>query len=201
MKKWPVLIKLSFPQRKNLSLLIGSFVILIAFFYIGFDMYRDTMKRKDDIESQTNNLSRYERNLQQRKTVEEGLQRTIKQYDAVQQRLLAGETPELGAATLQEIVKRLSEKNGISIRSFRMLDPKDIDSYRKISLLIDFNPSNSMLGLGQFLYDIEHYEKELMISEMDMQVFNFRTPVNIQGSLLISGWMKNTRPKEKGRAG
>jgi hypothetical protein len=200
-KKWPFLKKLSLSQKKSLPLTIGIFIIILAFFYIAYTLYNETEDRKGKIETAQNNLSRYERSLQQRKSIEEGLQQTTKQYETVQQRLLAGETPELGAATLQEIVKRLSEKNGIAIRSFRILDPKDFNSYRRISLLIDFNPSSSMLSLGQFLYDIEHYEKELMISEMELMVFNVRTPTNVQGSLVISGLMKNTKPKEKGRAG
>jgi pimeloyl-ACP methyl ester carboxylesterase len=93
-----------------------------------------------------------------RKIFEDELDRTLKQYEMIQGQLLAGETPQLGSASLQEIVRRLSEKDGVGIRSFRMLEPKEIDSYRKISIQIDFNPNNSMLNLGQFIYDIETKE-------------------------------------------
>ena len=73
--------------------------------------------------------------------------------------------------------------------------------YLKVSLHVDFNPIGSMLSLGQFMYDIEHHEKELMISEMDFLVFNPRMPNNVQGSLIITGLMKGTKTKEKGRQG
>jgi hypothetical protein len=56
----------------------------------------------------------------------------LKQYEEAREKLLPGETPQIGAASLQEIVKGLSEKNSIAIRSFRMIEPKEIDSYRKI---------------------------------------------------------------------
>jgi hypothetical protein len=144
---------------------------------------------------------KYEQFLQNRKTIEEELGLTLKQYDGIQQKLLSGETPQLGAANLQEIVKRLSEKHGIGIRSFRMLEPKEMNAYVKISLHIDFNPINSMLSLGQLIYDVEHHEKELMISEMDLLVFNPRIPNNIQGSLIVTGLMKKAKTKEKGRQG
>ena len=144
-------------------------------------------------------LLKYEEYLSNRKTVEEELDRTLKQHEGFQKRLLPGETPQLGGANLQEIVKRLSEKNGIAIRSFRILEPKEINSYRKVSIQIDFNPTNSMLSLGQFIHDIEHHEKALMISEMDLLVLNIRMPNQIQGSLVISGLMKGTKTKEKGR--
>jgi len=73
--------------------------------------------------------------------------------------------------------------------------------YRRISLQVEFNPINSILNLGQFIYDIENSEKELMISEMDLLVLNPRMPSNIQGSMVISGLMKGTKIKEKGREG
>ena len=158
-------------------------------------------KAQEEILLKKNVILKYESFLQNRKTVEEGLDRTMKQYEEIQQRLLPGETPQLGAANLQEIVKRLSEKNGIGIRSFRILEPKEINSYRKVSVQIEFNPTNSMLSLGQFIHDIENHGKELMISEMDLLVMNIRMPNNIQGSLVVSGMMKGTKTKEKGKKG
>jgi hypothetical protein len=160
-----------------------------------------TKKAEEEIALKKKIVAKYESYLQNRKTVEESLDRTVKQYEEIQERLLPGETPQLGAANLQEIVKKLSEKNGIGIRSFRILEPKEINSYRKVSIQIDFNPTNSMLSLGQFIHDIENQGKELMISEMDLLVANIRMPNNIQGNLVISGLMKGTKTKEKGKKG
>jgi hypothetical protein len=137
--------------------------------------------------------------IQNRLTFEEALERTRKKDEEIEKRLLPGETPQLGGAHLQDIVKRLSDKNGIGLRSFRILEAKEVGVYRKISLQIDFNPISSMTSLGQFIYDLENQDKKLMISEMDLLVFNPRLPNNIQGNLAISGLMKGSKFKEKGR--
>jgi hypothetical protein len=71
--------------------------------------------------------------------------------------------------------------------------------YRKISLHIEFNPIPSLLNLSQFIYDIEHNEKELMISEMDLLALNPRMPSSIQGSFVISGLMRISETKERGK--
>jgi len=142
---------------------------------------------------------KYAEIIQNRKAVEEALNRTRRQSEGIQKRLLPGETPQLGAANLQDIVKRLSEKNGISLRSFRILEPKEIAVWRRISLQIELAPTNSLMSLGQFIYDLENQEKELMISEMDLLIFNPRMPNTIQGNMVISGLMKGSKPKEKGR--
>jgi hypothetical protein len=193
--------KLNLPRRKALWGGMAVAVAILIYFLLVVPLTEVKKKAEEEIVLKRKVLLKYEEFLKNRKTIEEELDRTIKVYETVQQRLLAGETPQLGAANLQEIVKKLSEKNNIAIRSFRILEPKEMNVYQKISLRIEFSPINSILSLGQFIYDIENHEKELMISEMDVLVLNPRMPNNIQGSMVISGLMKGTKIKEKGREG
>jgi hypothetical protein len=192
---------LNLPRRKALWGIIAAAVAILIYFLGVVPLTEAKKKAEEEIVLKRKVLLKYEEFLRNRKTIEEELDRTLKVYETVQQRLLAGETPQLGAANLQEIVKKVSEKNGIAIRSFRILEPKEMNVYRRIFLHIEFTPINSMLNLGQLIYDIENNEKELMISEMDLLVFNPRMPNNIQGSLVISGLMKSVKVKEKGREG
>ena len=202
LKKWTsvkFIKKIRFSQKKALWGLVGITIVVLIYFLGVLPLVSAAKKAEDEILLKRKIILKYDDYLQNRKLVEENLSRTMKQYEAIQQRLLPGDTPQLGAANLQEIVKRLSEKNRIVVRSFKILEPKEIFPYQKVSMQIDFNPMNSMLGLGQFINDIEHHEKELMISEMDFLVFNIRMPANIQGSMVISGLMKGVKSKEKGK--
>jgi hypothetical protein len=199
LNKWPFLERWRFSQKRILWGLVGIVVLVLLYTFGILPLVEAKKKAEEEILLKSRALLRYEDYLGNRKIFEEELDRTLKQYEMIQGRLLAGETPQLGAASLQEIVRPLSEKDGVGIRSFRMLEPKEIDSYRRISIQIDFNPNNSMLNLGQFIYDIETHEKELMISEMDLLVLNIRMPNQVQGSMVISGLMKGTKPKEKGK--
>jgi Tfp pilus assembly protein PilO len=199
LKRWSFLERSQFSQRKVLWIIIGIAVVILTYTFGILPLVEAKKKAEEEIALKRKALLKYEEYLGNRKAFEEELDRAVKQYDGVDKTLLSGETPQLGAANLQEIVRRLSEKNGVGIRSFRMLDPKEVNSFRKVSIQIDFNPTNSMLGLGQFIYDIENNEKELMISEMDILVLNIRMPNQVQGSLVISGLMKGTKNKEKGK--
>jgi predicted RNase H-like nuclease (RuvC/YqgF family) len=179
--------------------MVGLATLILIYAFGILPLVEAKKRAEEEIALKKRVLLKYEEYLSNRKAVEEELDRTLKQHEEVQKKLLSGETPQLGAANLQEIVKRLAEKNAIAIRSFRILEPKEINSYRKISIQIDFNPTNSMLSLGQFIYDIEQQEKELMISEMDLLVLNVRMPNQIQGNLVISGLMKGMKTHERGR--
>jgi hypothetical protein len=199
LKKWPLLERWRFSQKRAFWGLVGIVLLVLLYTFGILPLVEAKKNAEEEILLKRRALMRYEEYLGNRKIFEEELSRTLKQYEIIQGRLLAGETPQLGAASLQEIVRRLSEKDGVGIRSFRMLEPKEIDSYRRISIQIDFNPNNSMLNLGQFIYDIETHEKELMISEMDLLVLNIRMPNQVQGSMVISGLMKGAKAKEKGK--
>jgi hypothetical protein len=188
-------------QKKVLWVIMGIAICILIYAFGVLPLFEAAKKAEEEIALKKRTILKYRDYLQNRKAVEEELDRTLKQYEEARERLLPGETPQIGSASLQEIAKGLSEKNGIAIRSFRMLEPKEINSYRKISIQVDFNPINSMSSLGQFIYDIEHNQKELMISEMDLLVFNIRMPNNVQGSMVISGLMRGAKSKEKGRQG
>jgi len=193
LKKW------NFSQRKAFWVVISVAMAILIYFLGIIPLIEARKKAEEEIILKRRVLLKYEEYLKNGKNVEEELDRTFKVHETVQLRLLPGENPQLGAANLQEIVKKISEKNNIAIRSFRILEPKEMNVYRKISLQIEFNPMNSMLSLGQFIYDIENHEKDLVISEMDLLVFNPRMPNSIQGSMVISGLMKSVKTKEKGK--
>ena len=188
-------------QKKALWVIAGIAICILIYVFALVPLLEAAKKTEEEIALKKRTILKYKEFLQNRKAIEEELERTLKQYEEARERLLPGETPQIGAASLQEIVKGLSEKNGIAIRSFRMLEPKEMDSFRKISIQVDFNPISSVLSLGQFIYDIEHHQKELMISEMDLLVFNIRMPNSVQGSMVVSGLMKGGKTKEKGRQG
>ncbi len=199
MKKWPFWEKGKISQKKFLWGFVGVAVAILIYNF-GIVPLVDAKKRADEeITLKQKILLKYAEVIQNRPTFEEALERTRKKDEEIEKRLLPGETPQLGGAHLQDIVKRLSDKNGIGLRSFRILEAKEVGAYRKISLQIDFNPISSMMSLGQFIYDLENQEKKLMISEMDLLVFNPRLPNNIQGNLVISGLMRGSKFKEKGR--
>ena len=142
LKKWPLLERWRFSQKRVLWGVMGVVLLILLYTFAIIPLVEARKNAEEEILLKRRALLRYEEYLGNRKTFEEELDRTLKQYEMIQARLLAGETPQLGAASLQEIVRRLSEKDGVGIRSFRMLEPKEIDSYRRISIQIDFNPNN-----------------------------------------------------------
>ncbi len=194
--KWSFWEKGKISQKKLLWGVIGFAAVTLLYSY-GVVPLLDAKKAADiKLVQMQKQMLHYNEILQNRKEVEEDLALALKESEEAQKKLLPGETPQLGAANLQDIVKKISEKNSIGFRSFRILEPKEINIYRKISLQIEFNPIGSMRSLSQFLEDLEHQEKEMVISEMELLIFNPRMPTQIQGSLVVSGFMRGSKEKK-----
>ena len=199
MKKWAFLQGTNIGHKKLLGALIAVAVGIVLYFYAIVPLAEAKKKAETEIVLNQKLLSKYAEILQTRKTAEESLERALKQNEEVKKKLLPGETPQLGGAHLQDVVKKLSDRYGLSLRSFRILEPKDLGMYQRISLQIDFNPMGSMANLTQFMYDLENQDKEIFISDMDLLIFNPRMPNTIQGNMVISGLMKGEKAKEKGK--
>ena len=199
MKKLAFLQGTNIGHKKMLGALIAVALGIVLYFYAIVPLAEAKRKAETEIVLNQKLLSKYAEILQTRKTAEENLERALRQNEEVKKKLLPGETPQLGGAHLQDVVKKLSDRYGLSLRSFRILEPKDLGMYQRISLQIDFNPMSSMTNLTQFIYDLEHQEKEIFISDMDLLIFNPRMPNTIQGNMVIAGLMKGEKAKEKGK--
>jgi Tfp pilus assembly protein PilO len=199
LKSWTFRIKGQTSQKRFLWLVIGLAAAILVYAWGLVPLLEAKKKADEEIALKRRILGQYSAILQNRKAAEDSLDKARKQAEEIQKRLLPGETAQLGAANLQDAVRRLAEKNFLSLRSFRILEPKEMGAYRRISLQIDFNPISSVMNLSQFIYDLEHQEKELMIADMDLLVFNPRMPNTVQGNLVVSGLMKGNKSKEKGK--
>jgi len=188
-------------RRTALVLLVLAVVLILAYQLALVPLVESQRNVRQELALKKKLLDRYEDYIKSGKDMDEELNQRVQQVEAIQARLLPGETPQINAANLQEILRKLSEKNGIQIRSFRIGEPKEMNFYLRIPVTIEVMPTKSMAALSYFLYDIESDEKLLVISDLDVTAPNMRNPTEVQGSVTVVGFTKNTHPKGKGKEG
>ena len=188
-------------RRTVLVLFVLVVVLILAYQLVLVPLVESQRNVQQELALKKKLLARYEDYIKSGKDMDEELNQRVQQVEAIQGKLLPGETPQINAANLQEILRKLSEKNGIQIRSFRIGEPKEMNFYLRIPVTIEVTPTKSMAALSYFLYDIENDEKLLVISDLDVTAPNMRNPTEVQGSVTVVGFTKNTHPKGKGKEG
>jgi Tfp pilus assembly protein PilO len=189
-------------RKRNLLLFLLAGVLVVVIYEFGVVALLESQRRmRDELGLKTKMLGRYDEFVKTEKDIEEELGQVEKQVEAIQAKLLPGETPQIMAASLQEMLKTLSEKNGIQIRSFRIGEPKELNYFMRVPVIIEINPTKSMSSLTYFLYDIENAERLLVISDLNLTAPNMRNPTEVQGNLTVTGFARNNQPKGKAKEG
>ncbi len=174
----------------------GAFLL----YYLAIIPWEEMRKKaEEEILLKRKILTQYNEILQNRLAIEMDLEKTKKQIEEINKKLISGETLQLAAANLQDMVKKIAEKNFLRLRSFRILEPKDLGPFRQVSLQIEFLPTNSMLNLSHFIADLENQERLITITDMDLLIINPRVPNALQGNLIISAYIKGSKLQEKGQ--
>jgi Tfp pilus assembly protein PilO len=189
-------------RKKNFFLLLLEGALVVVIYEFGVVALLESQRRvRDELGLKSKMLGRYDEFVKTEKDIEEELGQVEKQVEAIQAKLLPGETPQIMAASLQEMLRKLSEKNGIQIRSFRIGEPKELNFFLRVPVIIEINPTKSMSSLTYFLYDIENTEKFLVISDLNLTAPNMRNPTEVQGNLTVTGFARNNQPKGKAKEG
>jgi Tfp pilus assembly protein PilO len=189
-------------RKRNLLLFLLAGVLVVVIYEFGVVALLESQRRvRDDLGLKSKMLGRYDEFVKTEKDIEEELGQVEKRVEAIQAKLLPGETPQIMAASLQEMLKTLSEKNGIQIRSFRIGEPKELNYFMRVPVIIEINPTKSMSSLTYFLYDIENAERLLVISDLNLTAPNMRNPTEVQGNLTVTGFARNNQPKGKAKEG
>jgi Tfp pilus assembly protein PilO len=189
-------------RKRNLLLFLLAGVLVVVIYEFGVVALLESQRRvRDDLGLKSKMLGRYDEFVKTEKDIEEELGQVEKKVEAIQAKLLPGETPQIMAASLQEMLKTLSEKNGIQIRSFRIGEPKELNYFMRVPVIIEINPTKSMSSLTYFLYDIENAERLLVISDLNLTAPNMRNPTEVQGNLTVTGFARNNQPKGKAKEG
>ena len=193
LKKYSFIKKLKFKSKREryvVSVVLSCVVIFLAVMLVIKPFLDSQRNIREEIPVKINQLEKYRQVIAERSQTE----KTLKQFQEVSkrnyQKLLSGDTPPLGAANLQDILNTLSAKSLISIKSEKVLDAKVLDFFTQIPVQIEF--ITTMTNLSNFLYDIENYEKALVITDLNIRAASYRDPKDVRVAIVVAGLMRGT---------
>ncbi|HNR13160.1 MAG TPA: type II secretion system protein GspM [Thermodesulfobacteriota bacterium] len=190
--------QLKFRSRRERIIVLTAVLIAVVFvlFQYIIDPFMESQSRiEEEIPTKRMQLEKYRQFVAGKAKAEQDLQRIENLAKRSSNKLLSGNTSPLAAANLQEILKTLSAKNMIKIRSEKVLDSKQYDYYVQIPVQIEF--MSTITDLTNFLYDIETYQKILTIVDLNIRVANRRDPRDVHATIVVAGLMQSETKSDK----
>lgn len=190
--------RLKFRSHRERVIVLAAALMAMVFvlFQYVIDPFLESQARiEEEIPVKRMQLEKYRQFVAGKQQAEQDLQRIENLAKRSSNKLLAGNTSPLAAANLQEILKTLSAKNMVKIRSEKVLDSKQFDYYVQIPVQIEF--MSTMTDLTNFLYDIETYQKILTIVDLNIRVANRRDPRDVHATIVVAGLMQSETRSDK----
>jgi len=178
-------------ERCLISAALIIIVIMILNQFIIEPLVRDQTRVQAEIPAQRQVLAKYARTAAARPQLEKRLGELNKMLESLHQRFLAGQTPALAAAGLQNILQKLANENEVSVKVTRVLQPKPLEMYTSIPVLIEIQAR--IPGMTAFLYSIENNQRLLKIAKLKIRVIDLRKPLDVRATLQVEGYSLASR--------
>ena len=110
---------------------------------------------------------------------------------------LTGQTEELAAVQVQQIVKRMAETAGATLQSVSIQEPETVDGFRKVSLRVKV--ASGIEGLQGLLHGLETSAPYLFVEDLSVRGGRVRVSGGAQGALLqvgfdVHGYLRRPAP-------
>ena len=175
-------------NRRNL-ILGGSIIALILLWaFVIMPFFDHISLREQDIEDNERLIRKYTIAMQDN-AKPEGADADIKaRLQKVEQGLFKGKTIQLAAADIQRIVDSSARNSNLTIRTVRVLQTEEVDSFVSIPIQVIFESDLTLLS--KFISSIENDKKLLTIPDLQIRVKNRRQPREITVTMKIAGYTK-----------
>lgn len=182
-------------RERKLILFIGVTLLIVGAVYRFAPDYESVFVADDEIASKQIRLAKYRTMLKEQSAVKARFDYSRKMVKQAEKRLLSGTTQALAAVDMQNIIKGITYKAGIEVKSFQVLAVDDSEDTEYIDIPVRFQISCTARQLKDIIYGIETADKLLRITEVNAAAIKRRPrpkpiePVFIRTMVTVSGYM------------
>ncbi|MCL4504057.1 MAG: type II secretion system protein GspM [Deltaproteobacteria bacterium] len=183
------------PQQRRLALIAGGGLLLVLIYLVVIsplwalhDSWSQELAQKRQL------LEKYQSLVASKSRVEQGNKAMKEALAQAESQFLTGGNSAVASADLQEIVKRLTQDNGVLMTSAKVLQPKEAGPYLEVPVQVQLSCTTGQLLT--ILYQLEHHKKLLFIPELEVNAPRWaagaKGSATLQVNLVISGVIKKS---------
>ena len=181
--------KIKIDKRRRYLLIIGAVLLFLGLIYRALPLFHSIESGGTEIALKEREISAYRRAVQEGQGIEERLISLTRSLEQGESGLLKGKTPALASVDIQNSLNDIAKRNGIEIKSLRVLKPEQTAEDCYLSIPVKFNIMSTLRQLTGLLYRIESSPKYLMVETVRISSRGKNTG-QIQSDITVSGLMK-----------
>jgi len=181
--------KFKIDNPKKYFLIISAILLFFGVIYRFLPFFQELVSPGDEIEVKEMRLIKYRKTVESSKGIDEklaALNRTLKKLEVG---LLAGKTPSLAAAEIQKILREITDKNAVEIKTMKVMRPEEVDLKYYLSVPIEFVINADIRQLKEILYGIANSEVYLKVRKMRTLFFRGRAR-SFRSFITVAGFMR-----------
>ncbi|MFP3867526.1 MAG: type II secretion system protein GspM [Desulfobacteraceae bacterium] len=176
--------KLSEQQRRLAWGLGGLVLFLVVVFGIIFPLIDMKNKWAQELERKQLMLRHYQDLLAEQSKVAQTHQALKAALTQAEAKFLSGGNPAMAAADLQEILKTLTSDQDLKLTSINVLASREAGPYLEIPVQVQL--SANIEQLLKFLYYLEHHQKLLYLTQLEINAARSHVQSQRPGVLRVS---------------
>ncbi len=183
---------LNFKIEKNKKYLFiaGAIILLFGGAYRIWPSFQEIGWADQEIVLKERRLEKYRQIVYEGDGLEARLVSLKKDLKQRESRLLTGKTPSLAAADIQQILQHMAKESKVEIKTVRVLQPKEVDQDKYLSIPVQLNITCRIRYLKEFLYKIETSAKYLAVKKAGIRVSIRRRHDTIRADITVLGFLK-----------
>lgn len=183
------------PQQRRLALIVGGALLLTLVYLAVIGPLLDLHASwSQDLARKRQLLAKYQSLVASKAKIEQGNKAMKAALAQAESQFLTGSNPAVASADLQEILKKLTQDNGVSMTSAKVLQPREAGPYLEVPVQVQLSCTTGQLLT--ILYQLEHHKKLLFVPELEVNaprwVVGVKTQATLQVNLVISGVIKKS---------
>ncbi len=164
--------RLSARERVLAGLACGALILVGLRYGLIAPYLAYTTQLEETIQRDVQRLAKMQRQRDRAAEVQRRMRVLEKQFAAVYDKLVPGETPTLAAAQLQERVQTFADRSGLTLATTRVLRERSLGSLRKTRVQMTFRGDTP--AVADFLARVEYEDWLLSVSRLDVGTSNRR---------------------------
>lgn len=186
--------KFSQAHNRKYILIAAAALLCIALIYRFLPDLNTIISPQTEIDLKERKIIKYAKMVELGRELSRNLDALNRILDKLESRLLSGKSPSLAAVEIQKMMHKITEKSGLQVKTFKVLEPEELDRKDYLSIPVDFYLYPNVRQLKEILYRIESSPMFLEVTKLTTR-FHGNQERRFRCNITVAGLMKTHDPE------